>query len=77
MVWDSSDWCTFAEAGLGVETVNSPSHLVNTFVMRINVHYFAGVKGLLDKKQLKLGVKIGQKRTLTFMPTPSLAPLSA
>ena len=33
------DWCTLAEAGLGVEVVNSPSHLVNTFAMCINAHY--------------------------------------
>ena len=39
-----ADWCALAEAGLGVEAANSPLHLVNTFAMRINAHYFSGVK---------------------------------
>ena len=29
------DWCALAEAGLGVEAANLPSHLVNTFAMRV------------------------------------------
>ena len=40
-------WCALAEAGLGVEAANSLSHLVNTFAMRINAHYFASVEGPL------------------------------
>ena len=43
MDWDYADWCTLAEAGLGVEVVNLSSHLVNIFVMHINAHYFASV----------------------------------
>ena len=40
-----ADCCALAKAGLGVEAKNLPSHLVNTFVMHINVRYFASVKG--------------------------------
>ena len=40
-----ANWCTLAAAGLGAGAVNSLSHLVNTFATRINVHYFASVKG--------------------------------
>ena len=43
-----ANWCTLAEAGLGVEATNSPSHLVNTFAMHINVLYFASVKGPIE-----------------------------
>ena len=35
-----------AKAGLSVEAMDSPSHLVNTFRMRINAQYFASVEGL-------------------------------
>ena len=43
-----ADWCTLAEAGLGVEMTKLCSHLVNTFIMHIDACYFASVKGPND-----------------------------
>ena len=49
----NADWCALAEAGLGVEAANSPSHPVNTFAMRINAYYFASVKGPINSYVLQ------------------------
>ena len=38
------DWCMLAKGGLYVEAVYLPSHLVNTFGMGINTHYFVSVE---------------------------------
>ena len=40
-----SDWCMLAEAGLSVEAMDLPAHLVNAFGMCKNVQYFASVEG--------------------------------